>query len=154
MKILSLNSSCQFFGAKLKTFDNQTSNHIKEAQENNKKYSRSSVISMQDSINANLEYKKQLNEAKKTVLTPKIEQFLSNGRFKFCDKDGNITTLCLEDKIKQSIKKISSIDADLYHATFTKENAQNIIENGFDEKLISRTKYGPGFYFTYSEGDA
>ncbi len=86
-------------------------------------------------------------------LNPVIKKFLDEKEFVF--EVGNKTEAGTIKKLVQScIFNQRDIDADYYHATRSRETADKIIREGFDKNFISRTKYGPGFYFTMGEGDA
>lgn len=83
--------------------------------------------------------KKELDKSKFLIKTDKGDELLSI-------KDA-IGRFVLRDNGEMCVKK-------MYHACGTYETVNKILEEGFDPKTISRTMYGPGFYFTGSEGNA
>lgn len=103
------------------------------------------------------EYKTQLNNIffdSNGKLNDNIKQFLDETEFDFCLSDGSVEKKTLGQKLKESVREVLEIDCDLFHATSGMETAQKIITEGFNPQFISRTKFGPGFYFAGSEGDA
>lgn len=92
--------------------------------------------------------------SKDGTIHPLIKKHLDESKFIFELNDGKSELLNIKDAIKAKIRKEEDIDCTLYHATYTKETAKKILENGFRPEFISRTKFGPGFYFAFSEGDA
>lgn len=103
------------------------------------------------------EYKAKLRGVcfdKEDKLHPAIKKKLDDSLFVFEQPDGTSKVMTIKDAIKGYIKPSREIDGEFYHATFVTEDAKNIIRNGFDPKRIKRTEFGPGFYFTPSEGDA
>lgn len=87
-------------------------------------------------------------------LNPVIKKKLDESFFVFDMPDGSSQVMTIKEAIKAYVKPSRPIDAELYHATFVREDAENIIKKGFDPQKIKRTEFGPGFYFTPSEGDA
>ena len=82
-----------------------------------------------------------------------IKKFLDETKFEF-EKFGVKDEKTIGEKLSEAILTTQYCEGDLYHATFTSEVANKIIKEGFNPEYISRTKCGPGFYFTSSEGDA
>ena len=103
------------------------------------------------------EYREKLISAcfdKEGKLHPLIKDKLDNSLFAF-QLDGNtVKVMSIKDAVKSSVMSERSIDTDVIHATSGIENAKSIVKNGFDPKRISRTEFGPGFYFATSEGNA
>ena len=84
----------------------------------------------------------------------RIKSYLDNAKFDIETASKEKKQMTIKEAVQSSILRTYDIDMNLYHATFTKEVGQQIIENGFDPKKISRTQFGPGFYFSSSEGAA
>ena len=88
-------------------------------------------------------------------LNPVIKKLLDKSKFLIETNDG--TELIT---IKDAIKKFVTNDwgdiqiPQFYHACATYNTVDKILQKGFEPKHIKRTMYGPGFYFTGSEGDA
>ena len=102
------------------------------------------------------EYRQQL----KTKLFPdnklddRIKKFLDETKFDFENCNGAIENKTIGEKLAEAILRKQECEGELYHATFSDDIAQKIIKEGFNPEFILRTKCGPGFYFTPSEGDA
>ena len=86
-----------------------------------------------------------------------IKKMLDESQFVF-DVDGKSKLMTIKDYTKANIREIRKYNKDrywgMYHATFTKEVADQIIKNGFDYKKISRAQHGPGIYLAFAEGQA
>jgi len=87
-------------------------------------------------------------------LNPVIKKKLDESHFVFELEDGTPQVMTIKEALKSCVLSSRPVDMQVFHATFTKETAQNIIDKGFDPMRISRTEFGPGFYFAPSEGDA
>ncbi|MBQ4123791.1 hypothetical protein IJD44_08760 [bacterium] len=85
----------------------------------------------------------------------RIVDFLDNQKFEIeTSTPGVKVPMTIKEAINASIKEVNDFDSYLYHATAWKEIGDEIIRTGFDPDKISRTKLGPGFYFSGSEGGA
>lgn len=62
--------------------------------------------------------------------------------------------MTIKEAISESVLRSEKAQGYSYHATDYKEIGEKIIKEGFDPMKISRTKFGPGFYFSPSEGGA
>ena len=107
------------------------------------------------------EYKKTLDGLyfdEKGNLAPEIQKFLDETIFeiKTGGKNGTVINTTIKDYLRQSIHTPSTFDGTLYHGTLNPKNIDNIIANGFDINKISssRTRLGPGFYFSSDYGIA
>mgnify|MGYP001026232760 FL=1 len=103
------------------------------------------------------EYRAKLTDIcfdKKGELNPVIKKKLDDSHFVFEQPDGTQKVMTIKEALKSYVKSSRPIDTSLIHATFVREDAMNIAKNGFDPKRIKRTEFGPGFYFSPSEGDA
>lgn len=87
-------------------------------------------------------------------LDSRLKDYLDNTKFEIADKNGIKRMMTVKEAIEGSILRSYDIDIPLFHATYTKEIGEQIIKNGFDPNKISRTQFGPGFYFSGSEGAA
>lgn len=131
-----------YFGSKNNAENKQTpdAHAIKESDANSYPYPETKL---EDCFNKNYELnpiiKKELDNSKFIIQTDNGEELLSIkdaiGRFTYNDW-GNMSK------------------RGLYHACRYYEIVDGIISEGFKPEYISRTMYGPGFYFTGSEGDA
>lgn len=70
------------------------------------------------------------------------------------DVGQNNSKKSIREIIKNSITDKQRLKGTFFHATGYKEIGEKIIKEGFDPVKIARTKYGPGFYFSSSEGGA
>lgn len=79
-----------------------------------------------------------------------LYSILNNMKLIGC-QNGNITSV--EDALKSLFSEKTEYKTvnNLLHKT-PEANVNNIIENGFDTSKISKTEYGPGIYFGFSEG--
>lgn len=84
----------------------------------------------------------------------RITDFLDNQKFEIETASGTKKSMTVKEAIKSSIREVHDFNADLFHATGWREIGEDIIRNGFDPDKISRTKLGPGFYFSGGEGGA
>lgn len=104
------------------------------------------------------EYKSKILEAVTTPdgkLDKRIVDFLDNQKFEIEDvKTGQKSLKTIKEAIDSAIVRTYDVDTSAYHATWTREVGEQIIKNGFDPSKISRTKLGPGFYFSAAEGGA
>lgn len=103
------------------------------------------------------EYKGKIMEAcfdKDGKLNPRIRRHLDESKFVFELKEGCPEVMTIKEALKRSIMGESKVNMDMFHGTPTIEQRDSIIENGFDPKRISRAEFGPGIYFTPSEGEA
>ena len=104
------------------------------------------------------EYKSKILEAvidSEGKIDKRIVDFLDNQKFDIdIDGTGKKKSMTIKEAIDSAIVRTYDADTTLYHATWTTEVADKIIQNGFDPDKISRTKLGPGFYFSPSEGGA
>lgn len=87
-------------------------------------------------------------------LDERLKSYLDNEKFEIADKNGVKKNMTIKEAIESSIIGDFDFDNTLYHATWTTEVADQIIKNGFDVNKISRTQFGPGFYFSSSYGAA
>ncbi len=86
-------------------------------------------------------------------LDQRIVDFLDNKKFDIELTDSKQKkNMTIKDAIDAAIVRTGNVDFTAFHATFVKEIGEQIIKNGFDPSKISRTKLGPGFYFSGSEG--
>lgn len=88
-------------------------------------------------------------------LNPVVKKLIDNSKFLLQTQNGD-EYVSIKDAIKTYITNDwGDIDIPMiYHACSTYNTVDKIIQKGFEPKYISRTMYGPGFYFTGSEGDA
>lgn len=85
----------------------------------------------------------------------RIKKYLDNTKFNIeTSTVGEKKPMTIKEAINSSIVRRYRAKGDFYHATAYKEIGDKIIEEGFDPMKISRTKFGPGFYFSPSEGGA
>lgn len=85
----------------------------------------------------------------------KIKNFLDTEKFEIKTSDsGETKKMTIKEAIDSSILRTYQAKGNFFHATAYKEIGDKIIEEGFDPMKISRTKFGPGFYFSPSEGGA
>ncbi|MGM9993313.1 MAG: hypothetical protein ACI37R_01125 [Candidatus Avigastranaerophilus sp.] len=84
----------------------------------------------------------------------RIIEFLDNQKFEIETASGAKKSMTVKEAINSSIREVHDFNADLFHATGWREIGEDIIRNGFNPEKISRTKLGPGFYFSGSEGGA
>ena len=86
-----------------------------------------------------------------------VKKMLDEAKF-VLDKDGKTELMTIKEYTKANILKIQKYNKDrywgMYHATFSKQVADQIIKNGFDYKKISRAQHGPGIYLAFAEGQA
>lgn len=87
-------------------------------------------------------------------LNPIIKNKLDDSNFIFEQPDGTSKVMTIKDALKSYVISSKPFNGQLIHATFVREDAENIKKHGFDPKRISRAEFGPGFYFTPSEGEA
>lgn len=88
-------------------------------------------------------------------LDKRIVEFLDNAKFDIKTSDnGPKKSMTIKEAIDSSILRTGRAKGSFYHATFYKEIGDKIIKEGFDPMKISRTKFGPGFYFSPAEGGA
>lgn len=87
-------------------------------------------------------------------LDERLKCYLDNTKFNIATSGGEKKSMTIKEAIESSIFREYDVDLNLYHATFTKEVGEQIIKEGFDPNKISRTQFGPGFYFSPSEGAA
>lgn len=88
-------------------------------------------------------------------LNPQIVEYLDNTKFNIeTDVRGEKQNMTVKEAINSSINGVDDVSLSLYHATFGTETIEQIRQNGFNPEKISRTKLGPGFYFSPSEGGA
>lgn len=88
-------------------------------------------------------------------LDKRIKNFLDTTEFEIKTSDsGDTKKMTIKEAIDSSIIRTYNAKGNFYHATTYKEVGDKIIEEGFDPMKISRTKFGPGFYFSPSEGGA
>lgn len=104
------------------------------------------------------EYKSKILEAVTSPdgkLDRRIVEFLDNQKFEIEDvRTGQKKSMTIKEAIDSAIVRTYDVDTSAYHATWTREVGEQIIKNGFDPSKISRTKLGPGFYFSAAEGGA
>ncbi len=103
------------------------------------------------------QYKEKLRNIcfdEKGNLHPAIKKKLDESCYIFEQPDGSSKLMTIKDALKSYVGNAKPIDTRLLHGTFVQEDADSIIKNGFDPKRINNTYFGPGFYFTPSEGDA
>ena len=87
-------------------------------------------------------------------LDERLKCYLDNTKFDIATSNGEIKKMTIKEAVTSSIIRDCDVDTSLYHATWTTEVADKIIKNGFDVNKISRTQFGPGFYFSSSYGSA
>lgn len=87
-------------------------------------------------------------------LNEDVKKFFDETKFAFKNFEGAEETSTIGDMLAKSAKEVSDFEGELYHATFSIETAQKIRQEGFKPEFISRTKFGPGVYFAFSEGEA
>ena len=91
------------------------------------------------------------------VIDPEMKKILDNSLFEFEGPDGKPVVCSIKDAVKlYAIDDMRAKDDDglsLLHAT-SREAIQNIIKNGPDIEKCSRSVFGPGMYFAFSEGCA
>ncbi len=104
------------------------------------------------------EYKEKIMDAitdSEGKLDKRIVDFLDKQKFDIEAADSKEKkNMTIKEAINAAIVRTEKIDATAFHATFVREIGEQIIQNGFDPSKISRTKLGPGFYFSPSEGGA
>ncbi len=103
------------------------------------------------------EYKNKVNSLcilENGRIHPLIKGHLDESKFIFEFEGQKPMCDTIKNAIQSQILGEDDCDYKLFHATDTIETSKKIIENGFDPKYISRTKFGPGFYFAFTEGDA
>ena len=87
-------------------------------------------------------------------LNPVIKNWLDKREFIFDTQDGT-QLASIRDMIAQSEhREMQNLGITAYKGCFVEEEIDDIKENGFDPSCIKRTKFGPGFYFASSEGEA
>lgn len=85
----------------------------------------------------------------------RIKKYLDTAKFNIKASDaGETKQMTIKEAINSAIIRRYRAKGNFYHATAYKEIGDKIIEEGFDPMKISRTKFGPGFYFSPSEGGA
>lgn len=84
----------------------------------------------------------------------RIVEFLDNAKFEIETVNGEKKLMTIKEAINSAIIRTGKTKGNLFHATGYKEMGDKIIAEGFDPMKISRTKFGPGFYFSPSEGGA
>lgn len=103
------------------------------------------------------EYKDKVNSLcilKNGKLHPLIKEHLDESRFIFEFENQKPMCDTIKNAIQSQIIEVRDFDSKLFHSTDTTQTREKILKNGFDPKFISRTKFGPGFYFAFTEGDA
>lgn len=91
-----------------------------------------------------------------TKLDPQIKEMLDSTIFEFEAPDGSKMKGTIKDAISSYIVETLDDEArfhGLIHGTST-EAISDIINNGPDMRQTSRSAFGPGMYFAFSEGDA
>lgn len=92
-----------------------------------------------------------------TVIDPKIKAELDKALLEFEGPDGKPVICSIKDAVKMhAIDDMRARKDDgfsLFHGT-SREAIQNIIKNGPDLGRCSRSAFGPGMYFAFSEGCA
>jgi len=101
-------------------------------------------------------YRKALKETcfPNGKLNKVIKEFLDETKFDFRKADGTVEQKTIGEKLSEAVLRVLECEGDLFHGTYTNEIAKKIIKEGFNPECITRTKCGPGFYFTSSEGEA
>ena len=91
------------------------------------------------------------------VVIPQIKDALDNSVFEFEGPNGEQVVCSIKDIINMhAVDDESAAQSgclNLFHGT-SREAMQNILEKGPDMTAGSRTAFGPGMYFAFSEGDA
>ena len=92
--------------------------------------------------------------SKNKFFNPELKEYLDKHTFLYNCEDGKVRNLNVLQILEQNTYPLSDVDMEMYHSTPSKEIAQKIIKEGFNTKYISRTMFGPGFYFSPSQADA
>lgn len=91
------------------------------------------------------------------VVTPEIKEAMDNSVFLFENPRGETIKGTIKDAIlfyAIEDETMSNIPCrGLFHGT-SRENMEKILTQGPDVTLSSRTAFGPGMYFAFTEGDA
>lgn len=91
-----------------------------------------------------------------TKLDPKIKEMLDSTTFEFTAPNGSKMNCTIKDAINAYI--VDTLDEDTeFHRVIhgsSLESISDIINNGPDMRKTSRSAFGPGMYFAFSEGAA
>lgn len=88
-------------------------------------------------------------------LDERLKEYLDNTKFEIETATGRKEMMTVREAVTSSIiKSFGDLDMTLYHATWSTTTGDQIIKNGFDVDKIARTQFGPGFYFSPSQGSA
>lgn len=88
-------------------------------------------------------------------LDKRLSDFLDSQTFEIeTSTPGVKKQMTIKDAVRESVVRTGKLDMTLFHATGYKEIGDQIIKEGFDPFKISRAQFGPGFYFSPSEGGA
>ncbi len=88
------------------------------------------------------------------TLNPIIKRKLDNTDFILETQNGNELLTIKKAIEKSEHTDLGNMELTVYKGCYVEEEIDNIKRRGFKTNYINRTKYGPGFYFACSEGEA